>query len=167
MDYGQIDIGFATDVKNWFLQELTKTRWFKQVLHIKGEMKVENVTFDTYMWADQNNKQISHGRFRCYENNTEISGDVKGMTANNVLVKGTNPKLKFTHFKTKYSIWYDVKNMEWNILLDGTKYVTKDFKGNITGIFTKDPIAFVCEDETDIYYSGMVTLIDADLNTFS
>ena len=163
MDYNSCDVGFATDKRRWFVTFFSKTRWIRGAYEVAQKISLKNTTIDTYAWADQQNENLSHGRFRFYNVNTQIKGTVNG-DVENIEVSGSNPKLKFRHLKGIPTIWYSVKDMEWIIAINGEKLFTRDFKGNISGEFTKDPIRFVGNEEIDIYYHYTITLLDADLS---
>ena len=159
----QTDIGFNTVIGMWFLQFMDELRWILGSMHAREEVRLKNVVFDGFTWPDPNTRS-SHGRFRFYEEN-KVHIEGQGTFADTIDVVGPSAEeVAFTEFRDVDSVVkYNVKTMDWTIIIGDQRYISKNIMGKITtkSLSTK-PIVAVLERST-ILYSSIVTLINCRL----
>lgn len=160
----QFDIGFDTVKRLWFIEGSGSTRWKYSMLFVKGaNIKLENVMCNTYSWADPRTERISHQRIRFYgENKIETHGDESIMDEINV--QGKPNKFYFNEmFGETVIIKALLHSMEWELEIDGNKYVTKDIVGLYSATLMKEKLRMVLKN-VRILYSNQITLINPELD---
>tara|TARA_R110000803_G_scaffold38624_1_gene83552 strand:- start:102 stop:596 length:495 start_codon:yes stop_codon:yes gene_type:complete len=160
--YSQADIGFDTRVKKWFIQFLGNTRWFLNIHVISKNLELDNVIIDTYCWADTGDEQLTHGRFRFYENDTKIKGNITSNNIDDVFISSKD-KVKLIKFIGIPTIWYNIKKMTWTIKIGKHELITRDIKGSLTGNISTEPRCFIGTKKVIIYHSELVSLIDVEI----
>jgi len=159
----QTDIGFNTVVKMWFVQFMDELRWILGSMHVRNEVRLRNVVVDGFTWPDPN-ARTSHGRFRFYEEN-KVSSEGHGTFADAIDITGPDrAAVPFVEFRNVAPIVkYNIKTMDWTIVIDGQPYVSKNIVGKITTrSMSKEPIVAELEP-SDVLYSHIVTLINCGL----
>ena len=160
----QFDLGFDTGKKLWFIEASGPTRWKNSTFYVKNaNINFENVMCDGYGWGDPRSPDISHMRFRFYGGNKiETHGDESVL--DELSVKGAPNKFYFQEmFGNLVLIKAVLPSMEWEIDIDGNKYITKDIKGPLTGTLMKNKLRFILKD-VRLLYSNLVTLINPELD---
>jgi len=161
--FSQADIGFATDVRRWFITFFSTTRWIINTFQVYKKLSLKNVTIDTYAWADTDKEDLSHGRFRFFgDTDIEIITDSNDISEVHL---SSESNVKFIKMNGDLEIKYNIKSMDWTITIDGNGFVTKDIKGKLTGSMTVDPVRFIGSKKVNIYYSNLVTLIDVEITS--
>ena len=159
----QTDIGFNTIIKMWFLQFMDELRWILGSMHVRQEVRLKNVVIDGFTWPDPN-ARTSHGRFRFYEENkVHIKG--QGTFADSIDVIGPDGgDVPFVEFQgVEAVVKYNLKTMDWTIIINGQRYVTRNLVGKITTrLLSKEPIVAVLE-RSNVLYSPIVTLVNCGL----
>jgi hypothetical protein len=159
----QTDVGFNTIIRMWFLQFMDELRWILGSMHCRNELQLKNVVVDGFTWPDQN-ARTSHGRFRFYEEN-KVNIEGHGTHADRIDVTGPNAEpIPFTEFKdVEPVVKYNLKTMDWSIIIGNQRYTSKNIVGKITTrSMSKEPIVAILEPCT-ILYSEIVTLINCGL----
>lgn len=159
----QTDIGFNTVIRMWFLQFMDELRWILGSMHVRHEMRLKNVIIDGFTWPDAN-ARTSHGRFRFYEEN-KVHIEGQGTFADSIDVIGPDGKdVPFFEFKSVDAVAkYNLKTMDWTIIINNQHYVSKNIIGKITTVsLSKEPIVAILE-RSNILYSPIVTLINCGL----
>src|SRR5579872_4468512 len=111
---------------------MDELRWILGSLHVRGEVRLKNVVIDGFTWPDQN-ARISHGRFRFYEEN-KVATEGHGTYADHIEVTGPSAEdVAFTEFRdVEPVVKYNVKTMDWTIIIGNQRYVSKNIVGKIT-----------------------------------
>jgi len=159
----QTDIGFNTVIRMWFLQFMDELRWILGSMHVRNELRLENVVIDGFTWPDPN-ARTSHGRFRFYGEN-KVASEGHGTFADSIKVTGPdNSPVSFAEFKKVDAVVkYNVMSMDWSVFIGDQRYTTKNIVGKVTTkSMSKDPIIAVLEP-SDILYSNVITLINCGL----
>jgi hypothetical protein len=159
----QTDVGFNTVIKMWFLQFMDELRWILGSMHVKNELRLKDVVIDGFTWPDSNTRG-SHGRFRFFEEN-KVAIEGHGTFADHIDVTGPSSEaIPFTEFKNvEPVVKYNLKTMDWTIIIGGQRYVSKNIVGKITTrSLSKEPIVAILEP-CHILYSEIVTLINCGL----
>ena len=159
----QTDIGFNTVIRMWFLQFMDELRWILGNMHVRHEVRLKNVVIDGFTWPDSN-ARTSHGRFRFYEEN-KVQMEVQGTYADSIDVVGPNERdVQFVEFNgVNAVVKYNVKTMDWTIIINDQRYVSKNIIGKITTVsLSKEPIVAILE-RSNILHSQIVTLINCGL----
>ena len=159
----QTDIGFNTVVKMWFVQFMDELRWVLGSMHVRNEVRLKNVVVDGFTWPDPNTR-MSHGRFRFYDEN-KVASEGHGTFADSIEVTGpSRDAVSFLELRNvEPTVKYNVKTMDWTLLIGDQRYVSKNIVGKIsTKTMSKEPIVAVLEP-CDILYSSIVTLVNCDL----
>ena len=160
----QFDLGFDTGKKLWFIEASGPTRWKDSTLYVKdANINLDHVMCDGYGWGDPRSPDISHMRLRFYGGNKiESHGEESVLEEANI----TGPQNKFNFIEMKGNlvlIKAILPSMEWEIDVDGNKFITKDIKGPLSGTIMKNRLRFVLKN-VRLLYSNLVTLIDPELN---
>jgi hypothetical protein len=159
----QSDIGYNTVVRMWFVQFMDELRWILGSMHVRNEVRLKNVVVDGFTWPDPNTR-TSHGRFRFYEEN-KVATEGHGTFADAIDITGPDPgAVSFVEFRgVQPIVKYNVKTMDWTIVIGEQRLVSKNIVGKITTrSMSKDPIVAVLEP-CDILYSGIITLFNCGL----
>jgi len=159
----QFDIGFDTGKKLWFVQGCGATRHILSTMFVRdSNITLKNVMCDTYAWPEPNAEHISHGRLRFYGGN-KIAAKGDEAVLSEITVNGNGDKWHFIELHGKnVIIKYNLPSMDWELDIDGTKLISKDIKGLLTGTIQKDKLRFELHD-VHILYSNIVSLIDPEL----
>ena len=127
-----------------------------------ANVNLENVMCDGYGWGDVRTPEISHMRLRFYGGN-KIEAHGEESILDEINVKGPPNKFYFQEmFGNTVLIKAILPSMEWEIDVDGNKYITKDIKGYLTGTLMKNKLRFVLKN-TRLLYSNLVTLVNPEL----
>lgn len=163
----QVDVGFNTKFKKWFLSYFGPTRWQQGINMVnKGNIKLKNVMCKDYAWQDTKEETLSHGRLVFYGGDGEGLDFVKintkgnGIVADEILVDGSQQQIKFKRFHaTDIMIKYNIQEMSWSLFINEKEYPTLHFLGPIDVTFSEKPIRAYIK-EADILYSEFMTFFN-------
>jgi len=162
LTWQQADLGFVVQSKQWFISFLKRNRWYSKQQMLSDKVKLENVLIDTYSYADQQQQDVSHGRFRIYNQDNKITGNYNGDEVKDTCIQGTKEN-KFKRYIGTPEIWYDIKNFEWKIKIDGVILTTKNIQGKFNGDLISNPINFVSNKKITVNHSFLTSLIDLEI----